>query len=173
MADTNFFDGGKLPAEFNHAAGGEDLISKEPNKPHLRYNPPQLVPGMSAPEITEVAQEELDGPTRDTISQAQDRMDIGENEMGDPILSPEFNRTGWTSQEISKSEQEDRERGLDLEPEWDNQAQHEYDRWALDTLQARHEDKWGERDAIEHYEEYRDNSFSPSPEPSHDIEHEQ
>lgn len=158
MADSNFFDGSTMPPKFNHAANGEPVVENEPrefDEPHLKYNPPVLVPGGQAPVVNEVAREELDGPARDAIEQAQDRMDRGRTEADGQILTQDFNQAGWSSKEIQGVEQEDRDRGLELEPEWDEQAQYEYDRWALETLAAEHDDKWGEQEDVEQAEDYQ------------------
>ncbi|TWU59596.1 hypothetical protein [Crateriforma conspicua] len=158
MADP-FFDGGQLPPQFNRASGFDPGPKpKRPDDPELNYDPPEPAPpglGPSGATVSpEVAQEELDGPSRDAIQQAQDRMDRGETEMGDPILTPEFNRAGWSSQEIEDAQKEDQRRGLDLEPEWDEQAQREYERYSLEAEKERYDERWGEQDAIDEYERF-------------------
>jgi len=150
MADE-FFAGGTMPPKFNHAAA-IDQEPKAPDEPQLRYNPPELVlGGSSVPQIHEVAREELDGPAQDAIQAAQDRMQQGQSEQGEPIVK----RSGWSQEDIRSVEQEDRDRGLELEPTWNEQVQREYDRWALDTLAAQHDDKWGEKEAMEHAEDFQ------------------
>lgn len=156
MADS-FFDGGKLPPEFNRASGAKPE-PKRPDDPELNYDPPEpsppgLGPG-GATATREVAQEELNGPSRDAIQQSQDRMERGETEMGDPMLTPEFNRAGWSSQEIEEARQEDQSRGLDFENEWDEQSRREYERFSLEAEKERYDERWGEQDAIEDYERY-------------------
>ena len=187
MADS-FFDGGNLPPQFNRASGFDPGPEpKQPDDPELNYDPPEPVPGLGSGgtiNVRDVVQEELDGPTRDAIQQAQDRMDRGESEMGDSVLTPEFNR----SQEIEGARKEDQERGLGLEPEWDEQAQQEYDRWQVEESQARYDERWGdpENDDPEQQDQaYSDfmraqnadiessQDFSPDPGPEHDpdIDH--
>ncbi len=186
MSNEHFFEGGHLPPEFNGAAEGQSKEPKRPADPHLRYNPPRPVPGLelgSTPEINDIAKEELDSNTRDAIEQAQKRMDHGENEMGDSI-TPEFQERSWESEEIEAMRKEDESRGP-RQPDWDDQAQHEYERWEMEESRARYEDRWGDRDAIDHAEEYFRNSFDrpaegldldtgfdgPAPDHGPDIEH--
>lgn len=160
MADP-FFDGGQLPPNFNRASGidpGPEL--KAPDDPELNYDPPEpSPPGLGAgpaTTINHVAKEELDGPSRDAIQQAQDRMDRGETEMGDPMLTPEFNRAGWSSQEIEETQKEDQAAGLDCEaePDWDEQARREYELWELEAMKERYYERWGEEGDIEDYERF-------------------
>lgn len=158
MADP-FFDGGHLPPQFNRASGAApEPERKRPDDPELNYDPPEPSPpglGPGGATVTrEVAQEELDGPSRDAVQQAQDRMDRGETEMGDPMLTQEFDRAGWSSQEIEDVQQEDQARSLDFENEWDEQSQREYDRWQMESARDHYDDQWSEQEATEDYERY-------------------
>ena len=157
MAD-HFFDGGQLPPQFNRASGFDPGPEpKHPDDPELNYDPPYNPPGPGlggATTTQDVAKEELDGPARDSIQQAQDRMERGETEMGDPMLTPEFNRAGWASQDIEEVRKEDQDRGLDFDNEWDEQSQREYERYSLEAEKERYDERWGEQDAIDDYERF-------------------
>lgn len=163
MDKNDFFNRSHLPEPFNQAALGEQTKENEYDEPQHNFNPPELVPGGT--HVREVAREELDGPTQDAIQDAQDRMQLGMDERDQPIHEQE----GWSQEEIREVENEDRDRGLGLEAEWNEQARHEYDRWALDTLAAEHDDKWGEKEAIEQAEQFQRNIDRST---DREIEHE-
>lgn len=164
MADS-FFDGGQLPPQFNRASGIEpEPEPKRPDDPELNYDPPEPSPPGLGPTVTPtVTREELDGPSRDAIQQAQDRMDRGETEMGDQMLTQDFNRVGWTSQEIEEVQQEDQGRSLDFENEWDEQAQRDYERYSLEAAKERYDERWGEKEEIDDHERF-DESIDQSEE---------
>ena len=128
--------------EFNAAA--DPNPPKEPKTPELRHDPPVVAPtpGGTAqfrpPPVAEVAREELDGPARDAVEQARDRMDRGESETGDPLLTEAFDRAGWSSPEIEEVRRDaENPPHLDLEPEWDEQARRDYERFQMDQLRDR------------------------------------
>lgn len=158
MADS-FFDGGQLPPQFNRASGFDpEADPKRPDDPEFNYDPPEPAPPGLGPTVTpDVSREELDGPSRDAIQQAQDRMDKGETEGGDPMLTPEFNRVGWTSHEIENVQKEDQDRSLDFENGWDEQAQREYERFSLEVAKERYDERWGDQEAIEDHERFAEN----------------
>lgn len=170
MAEPQFFDGGQLPEDFNQAAsnGIPERDVQEPEERHLRYNPPELVPTPGGSQISDIAREELDSAAHDAIDQARDRMERGETEMGDPILRDDFQRAGWTSEDIEEVAQEDRDRGQHLGEDWDEQTQREYERWSIEEAQHRYDERWGEQDAIELYEEYERNLMDQIPDRSQD-----
>ena len=147
---------GDLPPEFNRAVEGQTPDTRDPEEPHLQYNPPHPAPGLGPSGIYDIVREELDGPARDAINAARARFEHGETEQGTPMPTQDFNRAGWDSQDIEEVQQEDRERGLNLdnEPEFDEQAQYEYDTWALEEMQARHDERWGDRESVDDYEKY-------------------
>lgn len=158
MAEPQFFDGGQLPEDFNHAASDEinDRDAQDPEEPHLRYNPPELVPTPGGSQISEIAREELNSSARDAIDQARDRMERGETELGDPAIADDFERAGWSSLEIEEVANEDRDRGQHGDDEWDEQAQREYERWSMDESARQYQDRWGDREDVESYESYGD-----------------
>ena len=193
MADT-FFEGGRVPRQFNRASGFDPGPEpRHPDDPELNFDPPEpSPPGLGPGGATishDVLQEELDGPTRDSIQQAQDRMDRGETELGDPMLSSEFNRASASSQEIEEVRREEQGRGLDLEPEWDDQAQQEYDHWQIREAEAKYNERWGDtqdpdrsEDQEQAYSDFmqdqnaeleanKDLSLDQGPEHDQDIDH--
>ena len=139
------------PATPRFNAAADPSPPREPKTPELRHDPPVLVPTPGGatrfrpPPVAEVAREELDGPARNAVEQARDRMERGENETGDPLLTAEFNRAGWSSPEIEAERREaENPPHLDLEPEWDDQARREYERFQAEQARDQYEQRWGE-----------------------------
>lgn len=101
-------------SDFDRAS--KDPNAKEPETLTPEYRPPELVPGgvvyaaPDSPTLDEVMREELDGPARDAMRDAQHRFDEGHSEGGDLTqdASPD---QGWTRDAALEFERSDSERG--------------------------------------------------------------
>ena len=163
MPDQNFFHGGQLPEDFSHAASGDapEPETRPPDSPDLEYNPPELVLGSDSHQISDITREQLNPSERDAINEARERMNNGESELGDHILQEQF-RSAHSNGNEQKSEPEVERQ--DLPPtdakdmsDLSDQELHEYDQWALDLMQHQYDERWQEKDTIEHAEDFQQN----------------